>query len=120
MRRDKALPFRIVFTVIVVTLDFIVLPQLLLALIHFKQGTFSQFQFSFFGWITALPHVKDVWIWIQPMAIGAVTWIWLTGRSLVNMNYLDDVPQPSGHGQHGTARWQTDEEIGHNFKVHRF
>lgn len=119
-RKDKALPFRIAFTLIVIILDFIVLPQLLIAPVHLKQGTFSQFQFTATGWIAALPVVKSVWLWLQPMAVGAVVWLWVSGRSLVNVNYNADMPQTAGHGQHGTARWQTDKEIDRNFSVHGF
>lgn len=119
-RKDKALPFRIAFTLIVIILDFIVIPQLLIAPIHIKQGTFTQYQFTATGWITALPLIKGIWLWLQPMAVGAVVWLWVTGRSLVNVNYNADIPQPSGHGQHGTAKWQTEKEIDKNFKVHSF
>jgi len=120
VRKDKALPFRIVFTLLVVILDFIVIPQLLMVPVHLKQGAFSQFHFSVLGWVSAFPLVKEIWLWIQPMALGAVAWLWLTGRSLVNVNYNNDMPQPAGHGQHGTARWQTDEEIDRNFSIHSF
>lgn len=120
MKKDKALPFRIAFTLIVIILDIVVIPQLLMAGINLKQGTISQFSLTATGWIAALPAVKDIWIWIQPMAAGAVLWLWLTGRSLVNVNYNADIPQASGHGQHGTARWQTPKEIDQSFQVHKF
>lgn len=120
MKKDKALLFRVAFTFIVVIIDFVVLPQVLLIPSQIKQGMFNQFRFSIFGWIAALPQVLDVWKYIQPMAVGAIAWIWLTGRSLVNVYYQGDVPHPSGHGQHGTARWQTEKEVDQNFKVHRF
>ena len=120
MRKDKALPFRIAFTLIVIIIDFVVLPQVLMIPSQVKHGTYNQFELSVFGWIAALPQVFDVWKYIQPMAVAAIAWIWLTGRSLVNVNYKGDVPRPSGHGQFGTARWQTEKEIDKNFNVHRF
>lgn len=120
MRKDKALPFRITFTVILLLLDFIVIPQLLLLPLLMKQGIISQFSITFWGWIKAIPVVKGVWFWLQPAVFGAIVWLWLTGRSLVNINYNSDVPQVSGHGQHGTAKWQTAKEIDKNFKVHSF
>lgn len=120
MKKDKALPFRVVFTLLIIVLDFVIVPQLLIVPIHLKQATFAQFTLTSTGWITALPVVKSIWIWLQPMVVGAVIWLWMTGRSLVNVNYNADIPQPSGHGQHGTARWQTDKEIDKNFNVHSF
>lgn len=120
MKKDKALPFRIAFTLVLILLDIIIIPQLLLAPIHLKQGTLNQFAITLLGWITALPIIKGVWLWLQPAIIGAVIWIWMTGRSLVNVSYHADVPQASGHGQHGTARWQTVKEIDKNFEVHIF
>lgn len=120
MKKDKALPFRIAFTVVVIVLDVVIIPQLLLAPIHLKQGTFSQFMLTPAGWLVALPAVKGVWFWLQPMAVGAIVWLWLTGRSLINVTCNADVPQPSGHGQHGTASWQTEKEIDENFQTHSF
>lgn len=119
-RKDKALPFRITFTIIIILLDLLVIPQILLVPIYVKQGTFAYFHWSFFGGITVLPKVKSVWLWLQPAAAGAIAWLWLTGRSLVNIVYTDDLPQPAGHGQHGTARWMTDAEIDRYFSTHKF
>lgn len=120
MRQDKALPFRITFTGIIVVLDFMVIPQLLTIPIYIKQSTISNFHWSVFGGIVALPTVKDVWVWLQPAAVGAIIWLWLAGRSLVNVVYNSDLPQPAGHGQHGTAKWLTDTEIDKNFTTHKF
>jgi type IV secretion system protein VirD4 len=120
MRKDKALPFRVAFTLIVAVLDFVIIPQLLMVPIQLKQGAPTQLQITAAGWITALPLVKNVWLWLQPIAVAAVVWLWLTGRSLVNVNFNADIPQPAGHGQHGTARWQTEKEIDRNFSVHSF
>lgn len=120
MKKDKALPFRVAFTFVLLLLDFIIIPQILLAPIYLKQGNISSFSITFLGWVSAIPVVKGVWLWLQPAVIGAVVWIWLTGRSLVNVNHNSLVPQASGHGQHGTARWQTIKEIDKNFKVHHF
>jgi len=120
MRKDKALPFRIAFTLIVAALDFVIIPQLLVAPIQLKQGALAQFRITAIGWIAALPLVKNIWLWLQPIAVAAVVWLWLSGRSLVNVNFNADIPQPAGHGQHGTARWQTEKEIDRNFSVHSF
>lgn len=120
MRKDKAFPFRVAFTLVAVVLDLFVIPQLLSMLIHLKQGTIMDFHWSILGGIIAIPMVKDIWFWLQPAALGAIAWIWLTGRSMVNVVYDDDQPRPAGHGQHGTARWLTEKEIDKNFSTHRF
>lgn len=120
MKKDKALPFRIAFTFVLVFLDIIIIPQLLLAPIYLKQGNISSFSITILGWVSAITVVKGVWFWLQPAVIGIIVWLWLTGRSLVNINYNSDIPQASGHGQHGTARWQTVKEIDRHFKVHNF
>ncbi|NLK51459.1 MAG: hypothetical protein GX295_03285 [Syntrophomonadaceae bacterium] len=67
-----------------------------------------------------MPQVKSLWLWLQPVVVMAIAWLWLTGRSLVNVNYNKEIPNPSGHGQYGTARWQTEREIDQNFVSHRF
>jgi type IV secretion system protein VirD4 len=120
MRKDGALPFRIVFTIVLAGIDFLLLPQFFMIPVHLREGTTNEFRLSFLGWAAAWERVKGIWIWIQPMAAGAVAWIWLAGRSLVNVNPSGDTPQSAGHGQHGTARWQTDKEVDCNFTVHLF
>ena len=113
MKKDKALPFRIVFSVIILLIDFMLIPQLLLIPIQQEASV------TLTGWIVALPEIKNIWLWLQPMAVGAIIWIWATGRSLVNVNH-GDMPGPSGHGQHGTARWQTGKEVDQSFTSHKF
>lgn len=119
-KKDKAFPFRVFFTLIVIVFDICILPQLLSLPFYLRSGNLTDFSLTALGWIPALKETKQVWVWLQPAAVGAVAWIWLTGRSLVNVVYDADVPRPSGHGQHGTARWQTEKEIDKNFKVHHF
>lgn len=120
MKKDRAFPFRVGFTVAVIILDLFIIPQILSMLIYLKQGDSNNFQWSIFGGIIAIPMVKDIWFWLQPAVLGAIAWIWLTGRSLVNVVYDDDQPRSAGHGQHGTARWLTEKEIDRNFRTHMF
>jgi len=119
VRKDKAFPFRVAFTVVLVILDFFIIPQLLSMLIHSKHGLLN-YSWSVFGGIKALPTVKSIWLWLQPAALGVIAWIWLTGRSLVNVVYDNDQPRPAGHGQHGTARWMTQKEVDKHFSTHNF
>lgn len=119
-KKDKAFPFRVAFTIIVVALDFLVIPQLLIIPLLIKQQSLAAFHFSFFGAIKALPEVFHIWSWLQPLAVGVIVGIWLTGRSLVNVNYDSDLPQVAGHGQHGTARWLSEAEVDAFFNAHKF
>lgn len=120
MKKDRAFPFRVGFTVAVIILDFFIIPQVLSILIHLKQGNPTGFHWSILGGITAIPMVRDIWLWLQPAALGTIAWIWLTGRSLVNVVYDDDQPRAAGHGQHGTARWLSENEVDRKFSTHRF
>lgn len=118
-KKDKAFPFRVGFTFVVVILDFLVLPQILIIPLLIKQQSLAAFHFSLFGGIKALPGVFHVWAWLQPLAAGAVVWIWVTGRSLVNVNYDSALPRAAGHGQHGTSRWLSDAEVDRYFSAHK-
>lgn len=119
-KKDKAFPFRVTFTVIVIILDFMVIPQLLIIPLMMKQQSMAAFHLSLLGGLKALTKVFHIWSWLQPLAIGAIVWIWLTGRSLVNVNYDSDLPQAAGHGQHGTARWLSELEVDVFFTTHKF
>ena len=119
-KKDKAFPFRVGFTLIIIILDLLVIPQILIIPLLVKQQSIAAFHFSLLGGIKALPTVLHIWFWLQPVAVGAIVWIWLTGRSLVNVNYDSDLPQVAGHGQHGTARWLLDSEVDSFFSTHKF
>ncbi len=120
MRQDKAFPFRVTFTGVIFTLDIWLLPQLLTVLNSLKQQhSIAAFHLSVFGGFRDLPLVWDTWCWLQPLVIGVIVFIWLTGRSLVNVHYDSDLPQTAGHGQHGTSKWLQENEVDHYFSVHK-
>ncbi len=118
MRKDKAFPFRVAFSLVLVILDFFIIPQVLSMLVHLKQGSILTFHWSILGGIIAIPTVKDMWLWLQPAVFVAIVWIWLAERSLLNVVYVDDQPRSAGHGQHGSARWMSPAEVDQSFSVH--
>lgn len=121
---SKTNKYRLFFTILLLVFDFLVLTGGLFFLLQLKtMGAeyIAEYSFSIFHCIEVFldPAARNIWIWLQPAVMGALIWVWLTGRSTLHQ-FDSDMPSPAGHGQHGTARWMTEKEVDSFFTVHKF
>lgn len=123
---QKVTKYRIAFTLILAGIDLLVISGGLFFLYQIKihgAGIVSSLKPSLAWSMAALKNQKtrQLWLWLQPAVLGALVWIWTVGRhSLEQLNNVEGVPNPSGHGQFGTARWMQEKEADKIFTVNKF
>lgn len=123
---QKVTKYRIAFTVVLLVLDLLIISGGLFFLYQIKlhgAGIASTFTPSISYSLAAFKHseIRHIWIWLQPAFFGVLTWIWTTGRhNLEQLDNIEGVPSPSGHGQFGTARWMGEREADKIFTLNKF
>jgi len=120
--------FRIALAILILIADFLLGPFLCIFPLYAKNYGFKN---GFDVWISyvekeplsgiTLLEKEDVripWMWLQPTIFAALVSVFypVYGRKKRKSDVMN-LPEASGQGQHGTARWRTEKELLKTFTV---